>query len=85
MTENAQSPDVDQFVRFYEDAIEGIEPNSLEPSTKYHEMAQWDSLALLCLIAMIDCEYEVQIAGADLRACDTLQDVYDLVSAKKAS
>ena len=38
---------------------------------------------LLCL-AMIDCEYEVQVPGMELKQCDTLEDVYKLVVAKKA-
>jgi acyl carrier protein len=75
--------EVNQFVRHFEEAVEGIEPNSLTPATAYHKIPQWDSLALLCLLAMIDCEYEVQVPGVELRACDTLQDVFALVSAKK--
>lgn len=74
--------DIQQFVRNFENAIEGLEPNSLQPDTKYHTLAQWDSLALLCLLAMIDCEYSVQIPGMELKNCDTLQDIFDLVCSK---
>lgn len=75
--------EIHQFVRHYEAAIEGTEPNSLTPDTQYHKEPQWDSLALLCLLAMIDCEYDVQIPGVELKACDTLRDVFDLIAAKK--
>lgn len=76
--------EVQQFVRHFENAVEGIEPESLTPQTQYHRIPQWDSLALLCLLAMIDCEYEVQIPGMELKQCDTLEDVFQLVIAKKA-
>ena len=72
----------DQFVRHFENAIEGIAPNSLTPETRYHSLAQWDSLALLCLLAMIDCEYSVQVPGMELKGCDTLRDIFDLVASK---
>jgi acyl carrier protein len=75
--------DIDQFVTHFENAVEGIEPNSLTPDTQYHKIAQWDSLALLCLLAMIDCEYQVQIPGMALKQCDTLRDVYNLVASRK--
>lgn len=75
--------EVNEFVTNFENAIEGIEPGSLSPATQYHKIEQWDSLALLCLLAMIDCEYDVQIPGMELKACDTLQDVFNLVQAKK--
>ena len=74
--------EVTQFVRHFENAIEGIAPGSLTPETKYHGLAQWDSLALLCLLAMIDCEYDIQIPGAALKQCDTLRDVFHLVASK---
>ena len=73
----------DQFVRHFENAIEGLTPNSLTLDTKYHSLAQWDSLALLCLLAMIDCEYDVQVGGMELKSCDTLHQVYDLAMSKK--
>ena len=76
--------EVEQFVRHFENAVEGIDPESLTPQTQYHRIPQWDSLALLCLLAMIDCEYEVQVPGMELKQCDTLEDVYILVVAKKA-
>ncbi len=75
--------EADQFVRHFENAVEGIEPNSLSPDTQYHKIPQWDSLALLCLLAMIDCEYDVQVGGMELQTCDTLGDIYKLVAVKK--
>ena len=71
-----------QFVRHFESAIEGIEPDSLTPETRYHQIPQWDSLGLLCLLAMIDCEYGVQVGGMELKQCETLGDVYGLVREK---
>lgn len=73
----------DQFVRHFENAIEGIAPNSLTPETEYHHLAQWDSLALLCLLAMIDCEYDVQVGGMELKTCTTLRQIFDLAMSKK--
>ena len=78
------SMEVDPFVRHFENAIEGIPPGSLTPATQYHKIPQWDSLALLCLLAMIDCEYEVQVGGMELKTCDTLRDIFDLVMTKKS-
>ncbi len=74
--------EVTQFVRHFENAIEGIEPGSLTPDTQYHRLTQWDSLGLLCLLAMIDCEYDIQIPGMELKQCATLRDIFDLVALK---
>ena len=74
---------IQQFVSHFENAIEGVEPGTLQPETQYHKIAQWDSLALLCLLAMIDCEYDTQIGGMELKGCDTLRDIFDLIAFKK--
>jgi acyl carrier protein len=73
-----------QFVRNFENAIEGIEPESLTPETHFHTIPQMDSLGLLCLLAMVDCEYDVQVPGMRIKACVTLADIYDLITAKQA-
>jgi len=73
-----------QFVRHFENALEGIAPESLTPETHFHTIPQMDSLGLLCLLAMIDCEYDVQVPGMSIKACVTLADVYDFVTSKQA-
>jgi acyl carrier protein len=75
--------EINQFVRNFENAIFGIEPNSLNPDTRFREIEQWESLALLCLLAMIDNDYAVQVGGMELKQCETLRDIFDTVAAKK--
>jgi acyl carrier protein len=75
--------EINQFVRNFEGAIFGIEPDSLNPGTEYRKIEQWDSLGLLCLLAMIDTEYDVQVSGMELKQCETLQQIYDAVAGKK--
>ena len=75
--------EINQFVRNFENAIFGVEPNSLNPETRFREIEQWESLALLCLLAMIDNEYGVQVGGMELKKCETLRDIFDSIASKK--
>ena len=75
--------EINQFVHNFENAIWGIKPDSLTPDTRFREIEQWESLALLCLIAMINSEYGVQTGGAELKQCETLRDIFDLVASRK--
>lgn len=77
--------EVDQFITNFVEAIEGVDPDAVTPSTQFRSLPQWDSLALLCLLAMIDCEYEVQIGGLDVKSAETIQDLFALVQAKVAA
>ena len=77
--------DLLQFTRHFESAIESVTPGSLQPVSEFrHEIAGWDSLAALSVLAMIDAEYEVTVKANDFIACETIADVYKLVEAQKS-
>ena len=73
----------DEFVRNFEEAVEGVEPNSLSPDTEFAELEEWDSLAALSVLAMVDAEYDSEISGNELRTCKTLADLFAVVQSKK--
>ena len=47
--------------------------------TKYKELEEWGSLTALSIISMIDEEYDKLITGADLRARNTVKELYEYV------
>jgi acyl carrier protein len=81
----ADALNVDDFVRNFENAVEGVEPGSLQPETEFTKLEEWDSLAALSVLAMVDAEYETEITGNELRKCKTLQDLFNVVQSKKTS
>jgi len=46
---------------------------------------QWDSLAVLSVIAMLDANYGVNLRAADFQEVGTAADLWKLVESKKAS
>ncbi len=81
----ADAKSVDEFVRDFEGAVEGIEPNSLGPETEFKELEEWDSLAALTVLAMVDADYEVEISGNELRGARRIADLYTVIQAKRSS
>lgn len=74
---------VDTFVRNFESAVEGIAPSSLDPDVELESLEEWDSLAALSVLAMVDAEYETEISGNELRRCKTIRDIYSVIESKK--
>lgn len=72
---------ITEFVQNFADQFE--ETEGINADTKFHDLEEWGSLIGLSIIAMVDDEYDVVIKGDELRACVTVQDVYDLVNSKK--
>lgn len=81
----AGSDSVDEFVRNFESTVEGTEPGSLNPDTEFTTLDEWDSLAALSVLAMVDAEYETEITGNELRNSKTLRDLFTIVQSKKAA
>jgi acyl carrier protein len=49
--------------------------------TIYKDLPEWDSVLALSIISMIDDNYNKRISGAELRSCQTIQDLFDVIKA----
>lgn len=45
----------------------------------FKELPEWDSVLALSIISMIDDNYHKRISGAELRACNTIADLYNVI------
>ena len=69
-----------EFLLNFASILEETDFDSLSPSTKYKEIKEWDSMTALMLIAMIDEKYNRKITGTNLKATETLEDLFKLIS-----
>lgn len=72
----------EEFVQGVIELLEIEDASVLEGSTNFRELDEWDSLAALSTISMIDDEFGVTINNKDLRSVETLDQLYDLVIEK---
>ncbi len=75
--------EINAFIQEFEASIEGLEAGSVTPETKFQELDQWDSLAVLTTIAMADAAFEVELTANEILACRTIRDLADLVEKKR--
>lgn len=75
--------DTTQFIASFADAIEIEDASTLAEATEFRNLDEWDSLAYLNIIAMLDEEYEVQIEGAEFKKLKTIGDIIAYVDANK--
>lgn len=66
------------FIEQLAEAIDVENAGFLTLDTKFRELEEWSSLAGLSVIAFFDEEFNKTISGAELRACSTIKDLYDL-------
>ena len=56
------------------------EAEELTPETKLAELENWDSVAALSFIAMMDEEFGKEIKGAEIKKFVTIQDALDVMT-----
>ena len=75
--------DLKKFIENFKDQFIDAEEITVEASTKFRDLGSWDSLTGMSILVMIKDEYDVEMKPADLRKCETVQDVFDYVTSSK--
>lgn len=76
--------ELNDFVAHFAEQFDETDASEFIPECEFHELEEWSSLTGLAILNMIAKKYGVKIAPAELKACVTIQDVYDLIQSKRA-
>jgi len=76
--------EIADFLIKFEGCFDEIELGTILPETQFRHLEKWDSLTALTLVAMVDGDYEVAISANELRACNKVSEVFDLIKQKKS-
>lgn len=70
---------------FLKKIAEILEEDAIKETDDLKSFAQWDSLSVLSVIAMLDANYGVNLHAADFEQMSTAGDLWNLVQSKKRS
>ncbi len=82
--ENDNTIDTMAFITNFAESIDGVAPNAIVSTTKLSDIAEWDSLAVLITITMADTKYDTEIQAKEVNACNTIQDLIQLIASKRS-
>ena len=75
--------DITTFVSNFAAQFEDTPVADFTAETKFRDIEEWDSLIALSIIAMADDEYGVKLTGDEIRNSATIQDIFEVIKAKK--
>ena len=70
------------FLNKFRDLFEDTDPETIELTTEYKDLDEWSSLISFSIIAMVKMEYDKSVTGAEIRHCNSVEDLYNLIAAK---
>lgn len=73
---------LDEFVKAFAAQFDDTPEEQFTPGINYKGLDEWGSLVALSIISMVDDEMEKRLTGADLRKCNTIAELYQLIEAK---
>ncbi|TKG95410.1 acyl carrier protein [Puteibacter caeruleilacunae] len=68
----------EKFIELFQETVE-IEDREIQLSDNFREYEEWDSLAYLSVIAMLDEEFEVEIEEKDFKQISTIGELIEEV------
>lgn len=74
-----------EISNFIENFIEQFEDEpacEVTAETVFRDIDGWSSIVALSVMAMVDDEYNVQLAANEMRQANTIQELFDIVSSK---
>lgn len=70
---------IDKFIENFAEAID-VTSSEVDAELEYKSHPQWDSMAVLSLIAMVDEYYSKILTGEDIENLKTVRELYEHVS-----
>ena len=74
--------DLKDFVKKFASQFDETDSNEIQSDTVYQELDEWSSLTAMAIIAFIKTEYGKTVTGKEIRSCETVEDLFELVETK---
>ena len=71
-----------EFVANFAEQFDDTDASEIQANTEFHDLDEWSSLTGMGVIAMAKTEYGKSITGVELKACKTVEDVFNLIKNK---
>ena len=70
---------MENFIQKFEEVLE-LPNGTINPNDNFRDYEEWDSLALLSLMAMLEDEYNTTIPRDSFQKINTVQDLYNYIA-----
>ena len=68
-----------EFIENFAEQFEDTDFSEFAAETEYQNLEEWSSLVILSIIAMVRTKYGKKITASDLRSCNTIEELFNLI------
>ena len=74
--------ELNDFVSHFAEQFDNTDPSEITADTVYKDLDEWSSLLAFVVIAMVKMEYDKTVTGAEIRHCNTVEELFNVIAAK---
>lgn len=74
--------ELNEFIEKFAEQFEDTDLSEITASTNYRELDEWSSLIGMMVIAFVKTDMNKTVTGDDLKACKSVEQLYNLIMAK---
>ncbi len=73
---------LEEFVPLFAEQFDDTDPAEISATTVFKDLDEWSSLTALTIIAMAKTAFGKTITGREVRSCETVEDLYNMIISK---
>lgn len=74
--------ELNDFIVRFANQFDETDASEIQADTYFQELEEWSSLTAMAIIAFVKTEYGKTITGKEIRSCDTVEDLFTLITSK---
>jgi acyl carrier protein len=74
--------ELNDFVKNFALQFEDTDPELITEDTVFQELDEWSSLTVMAIVAFIKTQYKQSVTNKEIRSCETVKELFDLVNSK---
>ena len=74
--------DINSFILNFANQFDDTDVSEIQTDTHFHDLEEWGSLLGMSVIAMAKTQYGKTITGKEIRECETVEDLFNLIASK---
>lgn len=74
--------ELQDFTQKFADCFNQTDPAQITANTNFKGLEEWGSMLALIVIAMVDADYGKTVTAEDIKAANTVADLFTIVSNK---
>lgn len=74
--------ELNEFIENFASQFEDTDSAEITADCHFRDLDEYSSLIGMCIIALAKTQYGKNINGAEIRSCDTVEDLFNLIKNK---